>query len=214
MDTVNYAISATSLSEQVYLSLKKQILKGSLAPGHRLIVLELAKQYEVSQAPVREALERLKQEGLIVGKANKGSVVSEITQDEIRDIYELRQLIEGYALRQTMLALNESDIDYLQQILNEMRTAVDNNDAYLLVELDMKFHGHFYKRSGNALFLQIWDGIKTKIMRFISVTNQDHSGYSIPDSHAELLGIIKSGNIDEAEEKLIRGLDFYKQYTS
>ncbi|KIL40509.1 GntR family transcriptional regulator [Gordoniibacillus kamchatkensis] len=214
MDKAQNALTPTSLSEQVYLSLKKQILKGDLPPGHRLIVMDIAKIYDISQAPVREALERLKQEGLIVGKTNKGSVVAEITHKEIRDIYELRQLIEGYALRETMKVMTPQDIEFLEQILRDMKTAVDENDSYRLVELDMQFHGHFYKRSGNDLFLGIWDGIKTKIMRFISVTNQDHSGYSIPNSHAELLGIIKSGNIDEAEHKLIRGLDFYKRYTN
>jgi DNA-binding GntR family transcriptional regulator len=214
MDTFNSPLTSTSLSEQVYLSLKKQIVRGSLLPGHRLLVLEIAKSYDISQAPVREALERLKQEGLIVGKANKGSVVSEITHHEIRDIYELRQLIEGYALRQTMKVLTKEDIKYLEQILADMRAAVDENDPFRLVELDMQFHGYFYKRSGNELFQSIWDGIKTKIMRFISVTNRDHSGYSIPDSHTELLDIIKSGNGEEAAEKLVRGLDFYKSYTA
>jgi DNA-binding GntR family transcriptional regulator len=203
----------TSLSEHVYLTLKKQILKGNLPPGYRLIVLEIARTFEVSQAPVREALERLKQEGLIVGKPNKGSVVSEITHKEIRDIYELRQFIEGHALRQTMKVLTKEDITYLERILYSMKLAVDENDPYRLVELDMKFHGFFYERSGNDLFLDIWNRIKTKIMRFISVTNQDHSGYSIPNSHTELLDMIKSGDVDATEEKLIRGLDFYKKYT-
>ncbi|WP_274653520.1 GntR family transcriptional regulator [Paenibacillus humicola] len=213
MDTVNIPQNPTSLSEHVYLSLKRKILKGDLPPGYRLIVLEIAKAFDVSQAPVREALERLKQEGLIVGRMNKGSAVSEITFKEIRDIYELRQLLEGHALRETMKVLTPEDIASLERILADMKLAVDENDSYRLVELDMQFHGYFYLRSGNALFLDIWNSIKTKIMRFISVTNQDHSGYSIPDSHAELLDIIKSGDVDQAEKKLVRGLDFYKRYT-
>ncbi|MCI3923130.1 GntR family transcriptional regulator [Paenibacillus sp. TRM 82003] len=203
----------TSLSEHVYLSLKRSILKGDLPPGHRMIVLDIAKQFDVSQAPVREALERLKQEGLIAGKMNRGSAVCEITLQEIRDIYELRQLIEGQALRKTMEKLNAKDIQVLERILDEMKRAVDENDSYRLVELDMQFHGYFYLRSGNALFLDIWNSIKTKIMRFISVTNRDHSGYSIPDSHKELLDIIKTGDVGYAEKKLVHGLDFHKNYT-
>ena len=213
MDSANISPPPTSLSEHIYLFLKRKIMKGDLQPGHRLIVMDIAKTFGVSQAPVREALERLKQEGLIVGKANKGSVVSEITHKEIRDIYELRQLIEGHALRETMKVLNADDIARLEWILADMKRAVDEGDSYRLVELDMQFHGHFYARSGNDLFLDIWNSIKTKIMRFISVTNQDHTGYSIPDSHAELLDIIKTGNVSLAEKKLVRGLDFYKKYT-
>jgi DNA-binding GntR family transcriptional regulator len=213
MDIVNVTQNPTSLSEHVYISLKKSILKGDLPPGHRLIVLEIAKVFDVSQAPVREALERLKQEGLIVGKMNKGSVVSEITLQEIRDIYELRQQIEGHALRKTMESFKDEDIAVLERILAHMKLAVDENDSYRLTELDMQFHGYFYMRSGNALFLDIWNRIKTKIMRFISVTNQDHKGYSIPDSHAELLDVIKTGDVERSVNKLVHGLDFYKNYT-
>lgn len=213
MDLSKITQLPASLSEHIYLELRKRILMGELAPGHRLIVLDIANTFGVSQAPVREALERLKQEALIAGKANKGSVVSEITPQEIRDVYELRQLIEGHALREMMKALTPADIEHMERILADMRTAVDENDAFRLIELDMAFHGYFYERCGNALLLNIWNSIKTKIMRFISITNQDYAGYFIPDSHAELLDYIKRGNIDETEEKLIRGFDFYKRYT-
>ncbi|GFN33481.1 GntR family transcriptional regulator [Paenibacillus xylaniclasticus] len=213
IETAPSANSPISLSEHVYITLKRQIMKGELLPGHRMIVLDIAKQFSVSQAPVREALERLKQEGLIVGKMNKGSAVSEITAQEIRDIYELRQMVEGHALRATMRVLEEKDIAYLESIIDGMREAIDKEDPYRLVEMDMLFHGYFYLRSGNALLYDIWNSIKSKIMRFITITNQDHQGYSIPDSHTEILDMIKSGDVDLAETKLVRGLDFYKNYT-
>ncbi|WP_307203557.1 GntR family transcriptional regulator [Paenibacillus harenae] len=213
METVSSMQTPISLSEHVYIALKRQIMKGELLPGHRMIVLDIAKQFSVSQAPVREALERLKQEGLIVGKMNKGSAVSEITAQEIRDIYELRQMVEGHALRATMKVLDENDIAYLEGVITGMREAIDKEDPYRLVELDMLFHGYFYLRCGNALLYDIWNSIKSKIMRFITVTNQDHQGYSIPDSHTEILDLIKLGDVDLTETKLIRGLDFYKNYT-
>ncbi|GLX66649.1 GntR family transcriptional regulator [Paenibacillus glycanilyticus] len=205
--------SPISLSEHVYISLKKQIMKGELLPGHRMIVLDIAKQFSVSQAPVREALERLKQEGFIVGKMNKGSVVSEITAQEIRDIYELRQMVEGQALRAMMKVLEDKDIVYLEGVINGMREAIDQGDPHRLVELDMLFHGYFYLRSGNKLLYDIWTSIKTKIMRFITVTNKDHPGYSLSDAHTELLDLIKSGDVELSETNLIRGFDFYKNYT-
>lgn len=213
IETASSEESPISLSEHVYIALKRKIMKGELLPGHRMIVLDIARQFSVSQAPVREALERLKQEGLIVGKMNKGSAVSEITAKEIRDIYELRQMVEGKALRATMKVLEDKDIAYLEAVIDGMREAIDKEDPYRLVEHDMLFHGYFYLRSGNALLYDIWNSIKSKIMRFITITNQDHQGYSIPDAHTEILELIKSGDVDLTETKLIRGLDFYKNYT-
>ncbi|WP_127490639.1 GntR family transcriptional regulator [Paenibacillus glycanilyticus] len=212
IETASSEQSPISLSEHVYIALKKKIMKGELLPGHRIIVLDIAKQFNVSQAPVREALERLKQEGLIVGKMNKGSAVSEITAQEIRDIYELRQMVEGEALRRAMKVLDEKDIAYLESVIAGMRDAIDKDDPYRLVELDMLFHGYFYLRSGNALLYDIWNSIKTKVMRFITVTNKDHPGHTLSDSHTEILDLIKSGDVDQTETKLIRGLDFYKNY--
>jgi len=213
LEPANPVPAPISLSEHISHVLKRKIMRGELLPGHRMIVLDIAKEFGVSQAPVREALERLKQEGLIAGKTNKGSAVSEITAKEIRDIYELRQLVEGHALREAMKVMKEKDIVHLETIIAGMRQSVDNNDPYRLVELDMDFHGFFYLKSGNELLFTIWNGIKSKIMRFITITNRDHQGYSIPDGHTEILQVIKSGDIDLAEKKLVRGLDFYKHYT-
>ena len=70
--------------------------KGELKPGAHLLGLDVAKAKRVSQAPVREALERLKQEGLLIRKANRSAVVSDISLKEIEDIYAPRELIEGY----------------------------------------------------------------------------------------------------------------------
>ncbi|TDF94206.1 GntR family transcriptional regulator [Paenibacillus piri] len=206
------AIQTVSLSEQVYLSLRKAILKGELPPGHRLLVLEIANKFEISQAPVREALERLKQEGLIVGKTNKGSVVSKITHKEIQDVYELRILIEGHAIRETMKVINAGDIEYLEHIVQGMQRALDEGDADQLVELDMRFHGYFYERCDNHIFLEIWKNIRTKIMRFISITNQQISNELIVGGHRELLELVKSGNAEEAAVKCIAGFSFYKNY--
>jgi DNA-binding GntR family transcriptional regulator len=209
----NDLIQTASLSEQVYISLKKAILKGEVPPGHRLLVLEIAKKFEISQAPVREALERLKQEGLIIGKTNKGSVVSEITPQEIKDVYEFRTLVEGYAIRETMKVMQAGDLEYLEHIVHGMRKAIEEKDAFQLVELDMRFHGFFYERCNNHLFVDIWKNIRTKIMRFISITNQQVPNDKILDGHSNLLEEIKSGNVEKAATMGVEGFQFYKDYT-
>jgi DNA-binding GntR family transcriptional regulator len=191
--------------------LKKAVLRGELAPGQRLLVMELASKYEVSQAPVREALERLKQDGLILSKTNKGSVVSDITLDEIKDIYALRVLIEGYAIRETMNSLvGPDELKHLEKILAEMEQATLVNDTFRLIELDMDFHSFFYQRCNNQLILDIWDKMKAKIMRFIRVTNNHYSIHDVLETHRSLLESLRSGDLDESIAKFKITLDIHE----
>lgn len=211
LQQTNNLMGVSSLSEKVYQVLQREILMGDITSGERIIVLDIARRFDISQAPVREALERLKQEGLIIGKPNKGSVVTDITIKEVRDVYVLRELVEGYALRESMKNFTETDFGYLEEIIINMETV--DKSSFQLVELDMQFHGYFYERSNNHVLINIWKNIRTIIMRFIATTNKDMSKEIIVRGHREILKLLKDGDVQEAEGKLIRGIQFYKNYT-
>ncbi|WP_258171114.1 GntR family transcriptional regulator [Paenibacillus sp. R14(2021)] len=205
---VDYPIN--SISEHVYKDLKRDILSGDLQPGTRLIVTEIAGNYKISQAPVREALERLKQEGLIVGIPNKGSVVSTITAKEIKDIYVLREIIEGFAVRQSMPLLTEADYSYLQGIISEMDIANKQNEMLRILELDMDFHGFFYKRCDNQAVLELWNHMRTKVMRFMAISNRHYTTEVLADWHLLLIDALRSGDADAAEAAFIGHMHAYK----
>jgi DNA-binding GntR family transcriptional regulator len=197
----------------VYLSLRKSILKGEYAPGYRLIVLDIANRFGISQAPVREALERLKQERLIIGKLNKGSIVSDITTKEIRDIFVMREVIELFAVKECLPFLDDCDFQTLASYLDDMRASVENQDSYGIVEADMNFHGFFYRRCNNHVVWEMWKGMRTKIMRFISITNEHFTGENIIDSHVELLNSFKKGNLEDIESLLQKNMRFHRNFT-
>ncbi|GJM79104.1 GntR family transcriptional regulator [Paenibacillus sp. HMSSN-139] len=199
-----------SISEQIYVTLKRKILTGELSPGTRLLVLDIAGQFRVSQAPVREALERMKQEGLIIGIRNKGSVVSNITSKEIRDLFVLREIIEGYAVRTSMPTLSESDYATLEAIIQRMEEAVDQSDTLSILELDMDFHGFFYKRCDNQAILELWNHMRTKVMRFMAISNQHSTTEMLADWHRMLIDALRTGDGDAAEEAFIEHMHAYK----
>lgn len=199
-----------SISDHVYGELKKDIIEGALQPGSRLIVLEIAGRYRISQAPVREALERLKQEGLIVGQPNKGSVVANITAKEIRDIFELREIIEGFAVKQTMPRLTEDDFRLLGDILKRMDTAVQERDNLKILERDMEFHGFFYERCGNGAILELWERMKTKVMRFMAISNRYYSTDRLVEWHERLIEALRRGDPAEAERAFVEHMHAYK----
>jgi len=185
------------------LGLRDAIVRGELAPGFRLLVLDIAKALNISQAPVREAMERLKQEGLLVGKANKGSVVAEIKQEEIEEIYALRELIEWDAVRRSYRRLDEGDFERLRGIYEEMVEAARRDDAYGFVDRDMAFHGFFFEKSGNRTILSIWDQIAVKLTRFLALSNKLYfpNLISIAQSHEPLLLALREGTASEEDIK-------------
>lgn len=199
-----------SISEHVYTALKKEILAGDLQPGARLLVLEIAKKFNISQAPVREALERLKSAGFITGIPNKGSVVSNITSKEIRDIFELREIIEGFAVRRSMEHLNEDDYSYLEDIIHKMNLAHEQNDILNILELDMEFHGFFYRRCDNHMILELWNRMRIKVMRFMAISNRHYSTDGLADWHLRLVEVLRSGDTDLAEQTFIEHMHSYK----
>lgn len=191
----------TSLSEQVYWGLRDAIVKGELAPGYRLLVLDVANALNISQAPVREAMERLKQEGLLAAKANKGSIVAEIKQEEIEEIYALRELIEWDAVRRSYRRLDERDFARLRAIYEEMAEAARRDDAFGFVDRDMAFHGFFFEKSGNLTILNIWEQIAVKLTRFLALSNKLYFPdlLSIAVSHEPLIQALLDGRASEDE---------------
>lgn len=201
---------SNSISEQIYLTLKREILANELQPGTRLIVLDIAGKFQVSQAPVREALERMKQEGLINGIPNKGSVVSNITSKEIRDIFVLREIIEGYAVRTSMPNMTEADYAELEAIIRSMEKAIERNDTLSILELDMDFHGFFYKICDNQAILELWNHMRTKVMRFMAISNRYHTTEMLADWHRRLITVLRTGDGVAAEEAFIEHMHAYK----
>ncbi|OZB90833.1 GntR family transcriptional regulator [Paenibacillus sp. XY044] len=210
MQNSGYFPLGSSISEQIYLTLKREIIAGELQPGTRLIVLDIAGKFQVSQAPVREALERMKQEGLINGIPNKGSVVSNITSKEIRDIFVLREIIEGYAVRTSMPTLSEADYEQLEEVIRSMEEAVGRNDTLGILELDMDFHGFFYKRCDNQAILELWNQMRTKVMRFMAISNRHHTTDLLAEWHQRLITVLRAGDGDAAEEAFIEHMHAYK----
>lgn len=199
IDLVPIGEEKYSRSENIYYEIRKKILTGVYTPGERLLVLEIAQEFGVSQAPVREAFERLKQEELLIGVKNKGSMVSKIDQKEIEDIYILRDLLEKYVIKKYLQNKSEEDIAYLETIYKKMEAAAVEEDLVSMIDFDMMFHQLFYEKCGNTQILQVWKNIKVKVTRFTVTTNRLYfpNLKTIADTHLVLINILKNGTEEE-----------------
>ena len=116
-----------SLAEKVYEKIKNEILSGSLKLGERLVYENLGKVWGVSLTPWREAIIKLKQEGLIYKVSREGFYVRSFSIKEIGEIYDIREWLEGLAINLAIPRVNKKEIKILFQICNKFKDSIKSN---------------------------------------------------------------------------------------
>jgi DNA-binding GntR family transcriptional regulator len=119
-----------SKKDAVYDTLRRQILDGTLEPGRRLVIDDLASALSVSHIPVREALQQLSAEGFVVSKPYLGSYVSEIRPDSVRELFELLCALEGISARAALTHFTEADLDAFRARLEAMDALVQEPERW------------------------------------------------------------------------------------
>ncbi len=123
-------LSPISIVDQVTNSVRRSILTGELRPGASFSITDLVKSLGVSAIPVREALQRLEGQGLIVRRHSRTAIVAPITSDELRDIYDMRILVECETIGAAAAMLTDEALSALESHLNTMRSLALNDDAF------------------------------------------------------------------------------------
>jgi len=126
--------------ERAYEFLKSSVLSGHLNPGERLTEEHLAKRLGVSRTPVREALHKLESEGLIKALETRGFIVSRDSKDEVEELFELRAILEGYALRIISERISEEDLERLNGFIERAENALKRERIEEVFKWNTKFH--------------------------------------------------------------------------
>lgn len=190
----------TSLSEQVYAELRKQIIHGERRPGERLVELEVAAGMGVSQGTVREALQRLESDGLVERHSRTASYVSAASLDEMYELSMVRKAVEGFAFRRAASVITPAECDRLQELVEQMRAAGKRRDIVTIEALDMEFHRMICEISGSKSLLKVWLPLFHQLQRFIV---EAHYRYfprvaEIADGHQPLVDALRTGAPDRA----------------
>jgi DNA-binding GntR family transcriptional regulator len=155
-----------SLVDQVYESLRRAIFQGDLKDGERIVEMDIAQQMGISQGPVREALQRLDNDGLVERRARSATYVSSISIQEMFDLFEIRNTIETLAIRHTAQIISPNQVDELQSLVDAMRTAAKADDLITLTTYDIQFHERICEWSGDRALLRSWMPLFSQIQRF------------------------------------------------
>jgi len=126
--------------DELYQTLREQIINGDYHPGFRLSQQALATELKVSRTPLREALSRLAAEGLVVGEANRGMEVAPVYNDHAEQSYGLRLLIEPPTIGAIVDDITEEDMDRMRRVLGEMDRTADNHRIQEFQRLHFQFH--------------------------------------------------------------------------
>ncbi|GAB3577735.1 GntR family transcriptional regulator [Amycolatopsis endophytica] len=187
------------ITDAVYESLRQAILSGTLPPGTKLSVPNLALRLDVSRSPVREAVVRLTWDRLAVDEPRRGAVVARIDPQDLAELYEVREALEGVATRLAVQRGDSGLVPKLEQLLRQHIQAVGLDDVERHTKLDIQFHTAIRVASGNQHVIRQLDEIQAQV-RLAMVTTAVTSGpsYAVED-HQRILEGIKSGDPDRAE---------------
>jgi DNA-binding GntR family transcriptional regulator len=133
-------IFTKSIRDVVYERLKDAILSEQFKPGHHLKERELAKLYGISTTPLKEALRRLEQEGLVTTSARRGTFVSTDIMNSIEEINWARSALEGVAARLAALKISDAEIGQLTEVIEQMRGFTEQKNVEQLLILNGDFH--------------------------------------------------------------------------
>ncbi len=147
---------------QIYRHVKSSILKGEIPVGEKLVIQHLADQFNVSPIPVREALSRLEAENLVSIVTHTGIYVKGVDLECLRELYPLRGILEGYAVRLAVHLITPDDFAELERLIEKMEQAISDKNHTLMGQLNVKFHRKIYTVSGNKTLISLIDNLWEK----------------------------------------------------
>lgn len=197
-----------SLEEKTFETLKEEILSGALPKGENLTELALSERLGVSRTPIRSAIRRLAEDGLVSIIPNRGAVVKGIDKDDLIDIYKIRIRLEGLASASCAKNIKPEQLEKLRRSVELSEFYIARNDTENIKELDTEFHLTIYEASGNPQLQAILSDLhkKIKMYRKLSLSVAGRLENSIRE-HREILGAIEKRDPELADKLTSRHIE-------
>ncbi len=189
-------ISRYSMREEVYNTLLMWIMEGELRPGEKLLDKELAEKMGVSRTPVREALRRLEDQGLVESAANRWTKVAGISVEEPVMIYPIIWTLEELAIAEATPKLTETDFLQMEEANEQLAKALAEGDPVGASRADTKFHDIYIECTDNPFLINILQDLKIRYRR-VEVTYFEGSSLATDSvvEHRQILESLRSGDI-------------------
>ncbi len=196
----------TSLLEYALTVIRENILTGKYKAGEKLSTQDIAEELGTSRTPVNAAINRLVAEGLAEAIPRRGTIVRQLSEEQINDIIDVRILLESYAIERAIknVSKNPEKIEYMKELLYSFD--FKNADYKSVSDFEAEFHRTLVKLSGNEQLLRLYDtnwtmGYVSYFYTMAHMPDEKHKKFF--DEHKTIIEYLESGNADELE-KLIK----------
>jgi DNA-binding GntR family transcriptional regulator len=200
-------ILTNNLHDETVKRIREMILRGNLASGQKIDEKRLSEQMGISRTPIREALRTLSSQGCIELVPRRGAFVSQISDGDIKEMFEVMSGLEALCIRLAMPRLTDKDIEKLEKLHAAMEEgyAERNHKAYL--KINWEIHAHIQKLSNNKLLIEIIDSLRAKILLFRQkqLYQPGRFEHSVQE-HRELMTAIRNRDTAAAETAMARHL--------
>jgi len=192
-----------SLTERIYHRLRREIITGRIPSRTRLVESTLAEEMQVSRTPVREALQKLTLEGLLLAMPRAGYMVAELSDEDIQDLFETRMDIEKIAGRRALEHIGESELDALSANLERMDRMLQSGMLQNLAEIDQEFHDIIYRASRSKTLYRICLNLSDHTLKFrIALSMPPGLARKTRDHHRNIYQALRQKDAHQLEKAI------------
>ncbi len=194
-------IAPTALYQEVAERLRQRIFAHELTPGTWIDEQKLAEEYGISRTPLREALKVLASEGLVELKPRRGCYVTEISRQDLDDIFPLMAMLEGRCAAEAIDRAKAADIKTLKAIHERLESAARDGRIDAFFEANQEFHRKIQELSGNRWLLSVIQDLRKvlKLSRLHSLSLEGRLQQSL-DEHRQIMAALEAGEGGRAEK--------------
>lgn len=202
-----------SISDQIYEHLKQKILCGDIEPGERLMQIQVAETLKISRTPVREAICRLEQDGLVERLPQGGVIVSPVDRRTIKEVFGIRGVLEAYAVGLACDRIMPEEISMLRKLMDQAMQMLNskeiNRETKLkgMFELNCRFHDTIYQATGNSYLLNLIRDLRDIVrrLRYLGL-RADHTWTQVWEEHGQLINLLELRDKESAIELIKKHL--------
>jgi len=189
----SFESASSSAQDEAYEHVRHSIRMGLVTPGTRLVPDEIAAAIGMSRMPVREALNRLTAEGLVAMRPNRGAVVRGLSQKEVREVFEMRAVLEGLAAAMAVARVGVDDVEDLQRLLARMQRSSADTSNWITVH--RQFHERLCAISDAPRLMHQISALHTVVEPLMRLwLDQREASSYVQDVHEELLRTLQAGD--------------------